>query len=211
MSKNEFENQISHTPYLKIQQNYEIGEILIGLEGRNRYQISDHNGEIFAEAKEKSNGIASWVYRQFFKYWRSFEIEIIDMRGQLQLKLKCPFRFFLKSMFVTYGDGKTIGHIQQRFAILQKKFDIFDLRNRRVATIRSPFFKMWTFEIKSRGRPVGEIQKKWNGAVSELFTDKDNFMIHFSDKNLSPQDRALFLATSLLIDVVYFENNYSGR
>lgn len=211
MNIQKFEKRIKLISCLKIKQNYEIGEVLLGFEGKNKYAISDGQNEIFATAEEYSWGLASWIFRQIFRYWRSFEIHIKDLEGNLLYILKCPFRFFFKTLYLTNVSGESLGHIQQRFAILSKKFDIMNERGRRIGTIRSPLLKIWTFEVKSRGRTVGEIQKKWSGALSELFTDKDNFIINFSDSGLDHEERILILATSLLIDIVYFENNYSGR
>jgi uncharacterized protein YxjI len=98
-----------------------------------------------------------------------------------------------------------LGHIQQRFAIFRKQFDVHDSRGRVIARINSSFFRFWTFEFKSGQRELGKIEKKWSGVLSEMFTDKDNFIVSFEDKT-DEKLRPLMLATCLMVDMIYFEN-----
>jgi hypothetical protein len=75
-----------------------------------------------------------------------------------------------------------------------------------VARINSSFFHFWTFEFFDRARSLGKIQKKWSGALTELFSHKDNFVISFRP-GLWPDLQVLLLAACLMVDIVYFENN----
>lgn len=67
---------------------------------------------------------------------------------------------------------------------------------------------MWTFNFHHGPRKLGNVQKVWAGVLGEFFTDKDNFEVNFDDPNLSPELKTLMLATCLMVDVVYFENNH---
>ncbi len=40
---------------------------------------------------------------------------------------------------------------------------------------------------------------------TELFTDKDTFMIDFTDERLTDNERKLVLAAAVFIDMKYFE------
>ncbi len=122
-------------------------------------------------------------------------------------KLEFPFRWFFKTLFVKDSEGRKLGRLQQRFAIFRKKFDVFDGRGVLIAQINSSFFKFWTFEFFKGQRTLGKIQKKWAGALSEMFTDKDNFVVSYEDPDLSAETRAIMLATCVMVDIIYFENN----
>ena len=112
-------------------------------------------------------------------------------------------------MIVSDSEGRRIGHLQQRFAFFRKKFDVYDVRGKRIANINSGLFKLWTFEFIHRGRKLGGVYKKWGSVLTEFFTDKDNYVVSFADPTLDPDKKALMLSMCLLIDIVYFENNQS--
>jgi hypothetical protein len=54
---------------------------------------------------------------------------------------------------------------------------------------------------------MGRIEKKWSGVFSELFTDRDDFVITFAKGVESLEHKTLILIASLMIDIVYFEDN----
>lgn len=73
--------------------------------------------------------------------------------------------------------------------------------------VESPIFRLWTFLFKKREQEVARVQKKWGGLLTEVFTDRDSFLVEFIQAELSEQERQLVLATALFIDLVYFENH----
>lgn len=202
----EFIQKLSDAKHLEVKQVME-GFELLGFETRNKYQIHTDSQEKVAFAAEQSTGFGGTVLRQIFGHWRSFKVTIYDERKTPVYLLNFPFRWFFKTLYVSDADGRRIGHLQERFAIFRKKFDVFDVNGTLVAHINSSFFKFWTFEFENRGRTIGKIQKQWSGLLSEVFTDKDNFKISFRDPNLTPDMKALMLSTCLLVDIIYFENN----
>lgn len=205
----ELKQKIKEAGFLQVKQVFE-GLELIGIETRNKFRIHSEDEQNIAYAAEESSGFGGTIMRLIFKHWRPFRVIIFDKSRQPVYSLQFPFRWFFKTMFVSETTGRRIGHLQQRFAIFRKKFDVFDANGRLVANINSSFFRFWTFEFEDHGRVIGKIQKKWSGGMSEIFTDKDNFVVSFTDKNLSEDLRVLMLATCLLVDVVYFENNQGG-
>jgi len=182
-------------------------EILLGYETRNKYRIFDEDMKPIAFAAEASKGLGAAIMRGIFKHWRSFEIKIFSESRELMYLAKFPFRWFFKTLYLENTSGKLLGHLQQRFAILYKKFDLYDGNGIIIAHIKSPLFKMWTFDFQINQRKIGTIQKKWSGGLMEIFTDKDNFIVSYAQPDLDPNTKALMMATCLMIDIVYFENN----
>lgn len=203
---NQFLQSLRDAEYLHVQQIYEGWELL-GLETRNKYRILDQEQKPIAYAAEVSTGFLGTLLRMFLKHWRSFEVHIFDNDRNLVFKARFPFRWFFKSFFLQDASGKQLGELRERFGIFYKKFDLLDPFGREVATIRSPLFKLWTFDVKRNNHKLGSIQKKWSGALSEIFTDKDNFVVNFDHKDLELSLKAFLLATTLMVDIVYFENN----
>ena len=205
--KTKFEETLSASKKLHVQQVLEGFEILLGYETRNKYRILDENMNPVAYAAEASKGLAAALMRGLFKHWRSFEIEIFDQNRQIMYRAIFPFRWFFKALYLENDSGKLMGHLQQRFSILYKKFDVCDANGMIIAEVNSPIFKLWTFEFRKNNRKIGTIQKQWSGALNEIFTDKDNFIVSFAQPDLELETKTLMMAACLMVDIVYFENN----
>lgn len=188
---------------LIVRQRHELIE-LAGFETRNKYEILTSAGRPFAFAAEQSKGFAGMVLRYFFGHWRSFEIHFFSPSRQEILVAKHPFRFFFQRLEVFDPQRKFIGMIRQRFGILYKKFDVEDEHGRLIMKMESPLWRLWTFPFLRRGVQVGSVQKRWSGALSEIFTDRDNFAIEFTPQ-LTQAERQLIMASAILIDLQYFE------
>lgn len=187
-----------------VTQKFEMGE-LFGFETRNKYAIRTESGEELGFAAEMAGGFPGFLFRQILGHMRKFEIRITDREGHPVIVARHPFRIFFQRLEVETGSGESLGAIQQRFGLLTKKFDFQDPRGQVLYTVRSGLFRIWSFPIKRGDRDVALISKKWSGALSEVFTDRDNFRVEFSDPSLGEKDRALILASALYVDLVYFE------
>lgn len=201
-----FKEHLTNSKILHVQQVWEGFEIILGWESRNKYCILDELQHPVGFAAEQSTGFGGTILRQIFGHWRSFKVTIFNQQKQKVFDLNFPFRWFFKTLILTDADGRNVGHLQQRFAFFRKKFDVYDNQNQLIANINSSFFKFWTFDFFSNGRSLGKIQKKWSGMLGEVFTDKDNFVVTFTPVT-NPDTKALMLATCLMVDIIYFENN----
>jgi hypothetical protein len=55
---------------------------------------------------------------------------------------------------------------------------------------------------------VATVTKKWGGLCKETMMDADNFQIDFfAEKQVSIVEKILVLATTFLIDLMYYEND----
>lgn len=202
--------EISEAKLLHVQQVFEAFELL-GFETRNKYKILNDRNELIAYAAEQKSGMSGAILRHFLGHWRKFDVVIFDADRDAHYKLHFPFRWFFKTLYISDANGRRVGHLQERFAIFRKKFDAFDASNQLVANINSSFFRFWTFEFFRGNRKVCTIKKKWSGALGEFFTDKDNFAVSYADPNLTLDNKVLMLATSVMVDIIYFENNKGSQ
>lgn len=205
--KTAFDETLLAARKLHVQQVLEGFEVVLGFETRNKYRIFDDNMQPIAYAAEATEGIFGHLSRLFLKHWRTFKVNIYSHERELMYVAKFPFRWFLKTMILEDHHGKSVGHMEQRFAIFSKKFDVYDSQGVLLANIKSPLLKAWTFEFMDHGRKVGTVQKKWSGGLTEIFTDKDNFVVSYAQPDLTLETKAMMLATCLMVDIIYFENN----
>ncbi len=189
---------------LHVKQAHEIGE-WIGFETRNKYQVTDEQGNAVAFAAEQSKGFWGFIMRQFLGHWRTFELHFFNPARKKTMIARQPFRFLFQRLEVYDTAGRQLGAIQQRFAILTKRFDVQNSKGLVIMEVASPLFKIWTFPFMHQGKQVACIQKKWGGLLAETFTDKDTFHVDYSDPSLSNDERQLVLAASLFVDLRYFE------
>src|SRR5690606_11379541 len=175
-----------------IKQRFEMAE-LIGFETRNKYEIRDSNNEVIGFAAEQQKGLFAFLMRQTLGHWRTFEIHIMNLQRMRSLLCKHPFRFFFQRFEVYTNEGKYLGAAQQRFSIFSKRFDIQDERGAVLFEMSSPIYRIWTFPVKKGNFEYARISKKWAGTATEIFTDKDSFLVEFKSANLSLDHKYLIL------------------
>lgn len=192
-------------PWLKLRQRKELAEFF-GYESRNKYEVCDPNGQVILYAAEQGSGLGAAFMRQVLGHMRTFEVHVFDNARNLVVRAVHPFRFFFQRLEVFAADGRPLGALQQRFAFFYKSFDVNDAQGNTLMTVRSPFWRPWTFTFQRGGQDVATVAKKWGGTLTEVFTDADSFRIDFASPQLDPDARALLLAAGLFIDLQYFEN-----
>lgn len=187
-----------------VRQVHELGE-WIGFETRNKYRILDSSQREIAYAAEQQKGILGFILRQYLGHWRKFDVHFFTPDRQVFMVGHHPFRWFFERIEIREAQGQYLGAIQRRFAIFSKKFDVENERGQTIMEVSSPLWKIWTFSFIRRGKKVAEIKKKWSGIFSEGFTDKDNFLVEFSDPGLTDPERKVVMAAAVFVDLLYFE------
>lgn len=202
---NDFNRSLEGSLFLRLHQIREIAEFF-GFESRNKYEILNSENQRVGFAAEQQKGFLDTILRQFLGHWRPFEIHFFNTERALQFRAIHPFRFYFQRLDIVDASEKTLGAIEQRFSIMSRKFDILDNNGMVLLRINSPFWKFWTFPAyQGDNTIVATIMKKWSGAFSEMFSDRDNFIIEFQSPRLGPKERQLLLAASVFVDLQYFE------
>lgn len=192
-----------------VRQAKEWGEILVGFECRNRYEIFDEDGTKAGYAAEEGSGFGRMIGRQLFGAMRRATLHVYDSGGVEVLRGEKPFRFFFQRMEVFEGQRK-LGAVQRRWSWVSRKFTIENPRGDEVLEILSPWFRIWTFKLLFGQQEVGRISKKWGGALRELFTDADSFGVEYLAQDDLEALRPILLAATFLIDFTCFENNQNS-
>lgn len=187
---------------LIVSQVKEWGEILSGFEFKNKYRVLDPSGgEVFLAVEKAKNPLL----RIFLKALRPFEIEILTPPQIPTLKLKRPFRFYFHELEVRDAADQLKGKIVKQFSVMRRIYSVSDPMGNEMYQLFGPLLHPWTFNIISGGQEVGKITKKWSGGMKEVFTDSDNFAVHFPN-GASEAQKAVLLGAVFLIDFVHFEN-----
>ncbi len=188
-----------------VKQKRELAE-LFGFETRNKYEITNTDGNLLGYCAEQQKGLLGFLFRQFLGHWRSFELHFYDADRKVFLTSKHPFRFIFQEFEILNDQNKPIGRVKQRWGIFRKKFDVMNSQQQVIMQMRSGFFQFWTFPFYSlQNKERAVIKKKWSGFLKEVFMDADNFAVQYSDQTLTQDERSLILAASVFTDLQYFE------
>ena len=60
-----------------VKQKRELAE-LFGFETRNKYEITNTDGNLLGYCAEQQKGLLGFLFRQFLGHWRSFELHFYD-------------------------------------------------------------------------------------------------------------------------------------
>jgi hypothetical protein len=195
-------------PQLFVQQRKEWVEIVVDFETRNKYAILDAAKNQIGFIAERSGRFLDVLKRMFLRSHRPFVVEVLDQAGTRILHLSRSFFWFFSDLEVTSEEGERYGSLHRRFGILHKIYDLRDEHGQVFGRIESPIWRLWTFPVVGTR---AAISKKWGGALREVFTDADTYLIDYADQDWTPAQRAVILAAAVSIDFDFFENNQGSR
>lgn len=177
--------------------------MLTGFETENKYDVIFENG-LRCVALEESNVLA----RMCLGASRPFSMKIVfaDTKQEF-LRLERPYCLMFHEISVIDSIKKeTLGSIKLQCSFCSKEFSVCDPSGQEVYHITSPVCSWWSFYVEKGGSRVGEIKKKWSGFLKEMYTDADNFGVHFPP-NATAKEKALIFGATFLIDFLYFETS----
>lgn len=208
--KNAYLADLAGANTLIIRQKKEWGEILAGIETKNRYEVLDPLNNPLIEASEEGDSALAAITRIFLKALRPFTMHLFSLQGTGLFKLTRPFRFYFHELNVCQPNGALLGKIKRRFALLRRIYSVIDRNGHEMYELFGPLLHPWTFTIRKGGQELGKITKKWSGLAKETFTDADNFGITFP-QGIDLSQKAVLLGAVFLIDFVHFENSGNNR
>jgi hypothetical protein len=191
-----------------VQQTKEWGEILLGFESKNRFELKDERGERLGYAAEEAKGLGQWFLRNLFGRCRAAKVHVYGPDGQPAGRGEKPFRWIFHRMEALDGERR-IGAVQRKWAWFHRVFVIENAAGEEVMQLESPFFHPWTFTLRFQGQEAGVIRKQWSGMLKEFFTDADAFGVEWRE-HVPDEVRKLLLIATFLVDFTCFENNSSN-
>jgi uncharacterized protein YxjI len=135
-----------------------------------------------------------------------FKLDIRDSNGMLVASISRGWTFFMSTIVITSGDEKVIGTVKQKFKLFKPTFRIFSHNGMQVAEITGDW-KAWSFVIRNdTGMQVGTISKKWAGAMKEIFTTADKYLVSLDPSYSNMMNKIIVLSAAITIDMVLKES-----
>lgn len=172
----------------------------------NAYQVYDENGNNIGAVQEILPGWHVVLRLLINKAMLPFKLCFLNTEGRPIAEIKRGFTFFLSKLTISDGEGNVIGYIKQKFAFFKPTFTLMDVNGNVYAEIKGDC-KAWDFTITTTdGANAGAINKKWNGAMKEIFTTADKYHVFIDDNVTDTNKRIAIVATAISIDMILKES-----
>jgi uncharacterized protein YxjI len=189
-------------------QNYLVKEQVAFLKTVDTYDILDpESGEQVGVAKEVPGALVSTLRWFISKKLMPTKVEVREHpEGSLVFTIKKPVALFRETVEVYDADERKIGYFKSKLFSLGGGFHVYDKSDRQFAEVKGKWTG-WDFTfVTPEGHEMGRVNKKWSGALKELFTSADTYMVSIADDLAEqPIAKMLLLAATIAIDVVYYE------
>lgn len=185
--------------------NYFIDEKVNLFKFENCYKVFDDKGEIIGNINQKIpiglKILSLIINKAFFP----FRLEIRDTNNTLLSSINRGWTFFISKITVEDAEKNVLGVIKQKFKLFKPIFEIYDTSEKMIAII-SGDWKAWNFEIKNPSdMQIGTINKKWGGAMKEIFTTADKYNVNINNSITNETAKLVVVSCAITIDMVLKE------
>lgn len=174
----------------------------------DRYDIFDpETGEQIGFARENIGTLVSLMRLLVNKRLMPTTIVIKEDEASEPVLTLYRGMSFLRSNVQVIDEHQTVvGFFRSKLFSLGGGFTVHNPSGEQIADVKGNW-KGWDFKLLDmQGNELGQVNKKWAGAMKELFTSADNYVITLSDRVGSNRGlAALLLAAGLAIDIVFKE------
>ena len=181
--------------------------MLIGFEQANRYAIVDPSGTPVGYIVEEDTSMVKAMSRQVFRTHRPFKASVLDLEGNVVLKIHRPFAFINSRIMISSPDDRLIGEVQQEWHLVRRRYNLYTIeqpdpdtmqRDDKTTAIsaerdmtgrgmnREQFaridggFLALDFDMQDEeGRRVASVNRNFVGFARELFTDSGQYALRF--------------------------------
>ena len=189
-------------------QNYLVKEQVAFLKTVDTYDIFDpESGDQVGVAKEVPGALISTLRWFISKKLMPTKVEVREHpEGSLVFTIKKPVKLFRETVEVYDAEDRKIGHFKSKIFSLGGGFYVYDKHDNQFAEVKGKWTG-WDFTfVTPEGHQMGKVSKKWAGALKELFTNADTYVVSIADDLADqPIAKMLLLAATIAIDVVYYE------
>ena len=185
---------------------YFIDEKVNFFKFENCYKVYNDQGEPVGMINQKLSGGQKILRLLLNKAMLPFLLEIKDVNDNVVATIARDWTFFLSKITVTNADGVVVGIIRQKFKLFKPTFKIYNTSEELIAEI-SGDWKAWNFKIQdAANNQIGTINKKWAGAMQEIFTSADKYNVNMNTDFSSMENKVAILAGAITIDMVLKES-----
>ncbi|WP_306350546.1 LURP-one-related/scramblase family protein [Flavobacterium sp. '19STA2R22 D10 B1'] len=187
--------------------SYFIDEKVNMFKFANEYKVFDNKGTQIGAIKQRLTTGQKMLRLVVSKAMLPFHLEIVNEKDQVQASINRGWTFFMSSIIISDYKGAKIAEIKQKFKLFKPRFIINDKNSRLIAEINGDW-KAWNFNITDpQQKPVGQISKKWAGAMKEIFTTADKYNVTIEEAYPETDHKAAIVSCAICIDMILKENN----
>lgn len=186
---------VFNEPVLVVNQKAKIIEV------NNEYGIFNQHGQQIGGVTQVGQSAAKQALRMFTSYdqFMTHRLVVHDIAGVPLLQLTRPAKVFKSTIIVQNGAGQEIGKIIQDNVFGKIHFSL-DAGGHRYGSINAENWRAWNFSIQDHtGAEVARITKSWAGAVTEIFTTADNYVVQFH-RQLEDPLLSMVVAAAVSVD-----------
>ena len=187
--------------------SYFIDEKVNFFKFENAYNVFNDTGDHIGAITQRLS-VGQKVLRLLVnKRMLPFHLDIQNHEGEIQTTIQRGWTFLLSNIIVLNSQGDKVGTIKQKFKFFKPEFEILNASDTIIGSITGDW-KAWNFEIKDAGKKtIGTINKKWAGAVKEIFTTADKYNVSIDPSlELSIEHKQAIVSCAITIDMVLKES-----
>ena len=191
-------------------QTYLVKERVAMMKLTDRYDIFDpESGVQIGFAQEEIGTFAKVLRVLLSKYKSMFPTMVVvkeDEESEPVITIKRRFAVLRSQVDVIDQNQKEVGFFRSKLFTLGGGFTVHSPTGEQIADVKGNW-KGWDFQLLDmNGNELGRVNKKWAGAMKEIFTSADNYIISLNESTgTNPGLAALLLAAGLAIDIVFKE------
>ena len=171
------------------------------IEVTNQYRVSDADGNHLASVNQVGQSKAKKMLRLVsnLDQFMTHKLEITDVGGAVLLRLTRPAKVLKSTVIVSDANDVEIGRIAQDNVFGKIHFSI-QIGGATVGAIKAENWRAWDFRIEDEtGAEVARVSKQYAGALKEIFTTADNYMVSIPTPLAQPF-ASMVVAAALSID-----------
>jgi uncharacterized protein YxjI len=171
----------------------------------NQYKIFNDEGHQLGRVQQRMSLGQKFLRMIISPAALPFKIEIYDEKDAMILKVSRGWTFWMSKITIEDAQGMVLGYVKQKFKLFTPKFEVLDSQNMLLAELKGDW-KAWDFQLKnSQGQTLATINKKWNGAMKELFTTADKYRVSIDGNLVNDTLKKIILSSAITIDMVLKE------
>lgn len=171
----------------------------------NQYKIFNDEGHQLGRVQQRMTLGQKFLRMIISPAALPFKIEIYDEKDAMILKVSRGWTFWMSKITIEDAQGMVLGYVKQKFKLFTPKFKVLDSQNMLLAELKGDW-KAWDFQLKnSQGQTLATINKKWNGAMKEIFTTADKYKVSIDGTLVNDTLKKIVLSSAITIDMVLKE------
>ncbi|KAI5645919.1 scramblase domain-containing protein [Phthorimaea operculella] len=183
---------------------------------KNQFYVTGPSNELLYTIVEENN----WWVGYLCYGLRPMTLRVLNASNSEVIRIIRPYSFTtrllpcqLQRMEVFAPPGRFIGTVVQRWTPVKPIYSVRDASGELIFHIKGPRFTISCFQdvrfhiMRLDGTEVACTTKRWEGLLHALFLApvKDRFGMTFFEQNMKGEEKALVLATALLLDYMYYD------